>query len=508
MVIHNSAGVKIAEKWGLKRVVLSRELSFKEISQVKKNNNIEIETFIHGALCYSVSGLCLASSYLGGMSGNRGRCTQVCRRKFSCSSDNGFYFSPKDLSAIDHILKLNDIGIESLKIEGRMKSAEYVYRVVSAYRKLLDHGEVTEELRYELENDLGRRKSSFFLDGLANDLITPSDGGGTGIRCGKILDVIDNKIIIIKDKQVNIGDRIRIHEKKGFEGKSGKIINVIEVSKGLELETSIEEKLSVGDEVFIVGNSILSKKLEKKQNVDIKPAPYGRCDFTGKLLKKLRINNNSKNQQKELFLKIDDMEWLFHLKKIKFDHIIMELEINELEKFSQKSKIIKEFGSRLIISIPPIIFNDAFDKWSRIVKRLKELQIDKWMIQNISHFDLVDGSSEIYADAFLWCTNSSTVKWLKEKNVKRFTYSYEDDTLNIRRFPHEDGMIYLFGQIPLFISRIKPDVIDEQIIDSKNDSFYTIKKHRRDYCNRNKKKFYLFSKVGNMVQSRIRTCLK
>ena len=97
MAVHNSAGVRAAKSLGLRRAVLSRELTLEEIRSIQKQAAIELEVFVHGALCYSISGLCLASSFLGGSSGNRGRCTQVCRRKFSTEPGKGrYFFSPND----------------------------------------------------------------------------------------------------------------------------------------------------------------------------------------------------------------------------------------------------------------------------------------------------------------------------------------------------------------------------------------------------------------------------
>ena len=130
MAVHNAAGVAAAGALGLKRVILARELSLDELRSVRAAADIELEVFIHGALCYAVSGLCLASSFLGGASGNRGRCTQVCRRKFAGASGAGHFFSPRDLCAADHIPALRKLGIAGFKIEGRMKNGAYVYTVV------------------------------------------------------------------------------------------------------------------------------------------------------------------------------------------------------------------------------------------------------------------------------------------------------------------------------------------------------------------------------------------
>ena len=138
MTIHNSLGVKQLEKLGFQRVVLARELHLDEIKTIIDSTTAEIECFIHGALCFSFSGQCYFSSFLGGHSGNRGRCAQPCRRQYTYSGKEGYYFSTNDFSSIDLIPQLVEAGVASLKIEGRMKSAEYVASVVGAYGMVLD----------------------------------------------------------------------------------------------------------------------------------------------------------------------------------------------------------------------------------------------------------------------------------------------------------------------------------------------------------------------------------
>ena len=139
MTIHNLAGVKRLERMGFKRVVLSRELSINEIKNISQNTSMEIEVFVHGALCYSYSGLCFFSSMMGGRSGNRGRCAQPCRMYYkSQPGEGGYLFSMKDLRTMSHIKELLAAGIHSFKIEGRMKSPEYVAVVTHIYRQAID----------------------------------------------------------------------------------------------------------------------------------------------------------------------------------------------------------------------------------------------------------------------------------------------------------------------------------------------------------------------------------
>ncbi|MDP2765837.1 MAG: U32 family peptidase, partial [Candidatus Methanoperedens sp.] len=138
MTIRNAEGVKFLQDMGVKRVVLARELSLDEIKRIKSQTKVEIETFIHGALCFSYSGQCILSSMIGGRSGNRGYCAQPCRKKYRINEAEGYLLSPKDLNMSEHIPAIVEAGIDSFKIEGRMKRPEYVAGVVRVYRKLID----------------------------------------------------------------------------------------------------------------------------------------------------------------------------------------------------------------------------------------------------------------------------------------------------------------------------------------------------------------------------------
>ena len=165
MTVHTASAIPFLKNLGIKRVVLARELdqkTIKEITEAAHKENIEVEVFVHGALCMSVSGQCLLSSMLGGRSGNRGLCAGPCRLPFCAEGGNGYDLSLKDLSLIKHINTLNEIGVDSFKIEGRMKRPEYVAAATATIRQALTNG--TCELPLEdMLNDVFSR--SGFTDG-------------------------------------------------------------------------------------------------------------------------------------------------------------------------------------------------------------------------------------------------------------------------------------------------------------------------------------------------------
>ena len=180
-------------KMGFKRVVLARELSEKEIEHICKSTDLEIEVFVHGAICECYSGKCLMSSVLGGRSGNRGRCAQPCRLPYEmCEGnkiiDSGYLLSPKDMALINDLGTLNNIGVKSLKIEGRLKRAKYVSAVVGVYRKYLDilcDGDAKKATPQDMQTLTDAFSRSGFTNGylknnLGSDMMSRVSPSGTG----------------------------------------------------------------------------------------------------------------------------------------------------------------------------------------------------------------------------------------------------------------------------------------------------------------------------------------
>ncbi len=180
--ISNFESLKLYSGLGVKRAVLARELTLDEIREVidmseKDGSGIEVETFVHGAMCISISGRCFLSSYSWGKSANRGECRQSCRREFEIKDSSGeaeyivgkdYLLSPKDLNTILFIDELMDAGIHSFKIEGRMRSLEYINVVVSSYRKAIDlyyEGKLDEKTKNDLFDDLSRVYNRGFSNG-------------------------------------------------------------------------------------------------------------------------------------------------------------------------------------------------------------------------------------------------------------------------------------------------------------------------------------------------------
>ncbi len=267
MTIHNTPGVRILEELGFRRVVLARELAVDEVAAIAAATPLEIEIFVHGALCFSISGQCFFSSYLGGHSGNRGRCAQPCRRLYSHRGKQGYFFSTSDLSAIDLLPEIIDAGVASLKIEGRMKSAEYVAGVVQAYRLALDapersRKEALAEAKELLKYSFGRTPTRGFLASQQpDDIANPWQKGGTGRFVGLIKGVRGNRLSFETRDALYVGDRLRAQPKSDMAGQAWTVRElyhnrkkVMEVRAGSLAEVETPFRFEPGDAVYKVSS--------------------------------------------------------------------------------------------------------------------------------------------------------------------------------------------------------------------------------------------------------------
>jgi putative protease len=294
MTVHNVPGVLQLAELGFERVVLARELHLDEISRIVSKSPIGIECFIHGALCFSLSGQCFFSSYLGGHSGNRGRCAQPCRRQYKYKGKEGYYFSTNDFSSIDLIPQMAAAGVESLKIEGRMKSAEYVASIVGAYRKVLDSSPENmasslAEARELIKLSFGRVPTRGFLASHApSDIATPSLRGATGRFLGEIRSVKGGRIFFESKDRLHVGDRIRIQPKSDMAGKGFTVREIFVENRQVKsaperarIGVTSPFEAAVGDAVFKVSSETaftLSESACIKRLESVKSGRIG-CDL-------------------------------------------------------------------------------------------------------------------------------------------------------------------------------------------------------------------------------------
>lgn len=262
--VYNLEGVEMAEKLGFTRVVLARENTLEEIKKIHKNTGVELEVFIHGAICICYSGQCQFSRSIGGRSGNRGACAQPCRLKYTADGGKNYALSPKDMATIDFLPQIIEAGAASLKIEGRMKSPEYVAVVTKIYRKYLDEYsrngeyEVSKEDRQALSQIFNRGSftDAYFFKDNGEDFMSKRIAKHQGILIGKAISRVSETLVdVILDlgKELEIGDGVEFDNAE----LSGNVISYMKENKDKTLRIGdVRGKIKKGDALYKISDKM------------------------------------------------------------------------------------------------------------------------------------------------------------------------------------------------------------------------------------------------------------
>lgn len=282
MTIYNLEGAKIAEEMGFSRAVLSRELSLPEIEHICKNTNIEIETFIHGALCISYSGQCLLSSAIGGRSGNRGKCAGPCRLPYSLIKsdsvskevvDEGYLLSTRDVCGLEFIPALIKAGVKCFKIEGRMKTPEYVAIVTKIYRKYIDLALSGKPYAIDYADNKalmqvfnrGGFSTGHLTDEYNSELVFPDKPNNMGLYLGRVQKFNPDKghITLSSKETLSIGDTVSLENETGTYTISELMLgnSNIEESSPFQPVTigRMKGNINVGDKIYKMSNKELTR---------------------------------------------------------------------------------------------------------------------------------------------------------------------------------------------------------------------------------------------------------
>lgn len=496
MNIHSLQSVKLLEKLNIKRAVLAREVSIDEIDYIKKNSNMELEVFVQGALCMCYSGCCLMSSLIGNRSGNRGTCTQCCRMKYSLIKNNkpvgleSYILSTKDLMTLDNIGKLIEIGVDSIKIEGRMKRKEYVYLAVKLYRKAVDSYlqtgivNITPNDIKELQKLFNRKFTKGFLfNEDYHDIVNKSMPNHMGIKVGSIISVKEKyfKLKLIDDLNINDGIRIVndnigfivtnmfVNEKRCISAKKGdivmikkKIYNLGDVYKTTDYKQLQDIDKRIKEDIKLPLNIKLIAKLNEKLKLILiynDKKIEAESDYI--VMKAL----NSATLKNDIYIKLaklnDTVYYLNNLSLDMSDNIFIPSSVlNNLRRKavdllnkkrlkktvifkSQYKKNLKNYPivqkkSILIDSICELqgydeIYNlkDTLNttlKLSRIITNHRD--INKRVL--VSDLGSINKYKDVVTDFGLNVVNSYSIAFLHSLGVDKVTLSYELDYNNVK----------------------------------------------------------------------------
>lgn len=495
MNIASVAGCNQLSRAGFKRAVLARELSLEEIRQIRQYTSLELEVFVHGALCISASGLCLFSSYLGGKSANRGQCTQACRRLYESETGKGYYFSPDDLELIEYIPDLIMAGVDAFKIEGRMKSAEYVGAVVSAYRLMLDNYEKDGEkamlkAKAILQSDFARRKTSFFISGKPEDYIHPEQSGGTGIALGRIRDArtIDGKRWALMNSREGLAERdsVRIHRKDDSGRITTKILAIRYEVNGMLLLLDVDWRQN--DELYLIQTASMTRshkpvlpknlnRFHKFPSNHTAPRPaISRLDG-----RKLEISFEPGNYI--LVGKVAHLHAALTFRPKKAMILFNKLNA-ETMRLEEKSLPFKR--DRLILWLDPYLAESDSTWLSAELDYWLEKGVSLVILNNQAHFSMLRGKKVIsIAGPWLYTFNKWALAYYIEQGVQAFIPPYEISRQDLYRLteylPAQFFAPIVFAYPDLF--RIRADLSrkydNAKFMDREDNSFRLIGK--RDY---------------------------
>ncbi len=522
MNVESAHGVRLLQNAGVKRVVLARELGLDEIRKIKNETGADLEVFVHGALCVSESGLCLFSSFLGGKSANRGMCAQACRRYYTAEVPGGikqgYYFSPCDLQLIEQIPDLIEAGVNSFKIEGRMKSAEYVGSVVAAYRYVIDHykedkkGAIAAGKRM-LASDFARSKTSYWygfnsleegIDNAATKILNPDQAGGTGIYLGKIaslkpapkelVEAINQSRVPTDEPPLRLqmanlkggsydpdpGDSIRIH-KKDDTGRVSHKIRSVEVEDDGKRWIDIPAGYSVGDSVYLLQIKSSSKRYSRVVTADL--SKY-RKQPKDELLPILDLTPVA---QKELqyfpdgvYVQVSSIADVFIVQGLNPVRVILEYNSETSYDLLNHKTVLPFSKKQLYISLDPFCSALQEDKLKEELSKLIDDGYTNFVVNNLAHIQMLKKKNvNMIAGPYLYTFNRWAVSWLENQNIGAFIMPYENSRRNLEATYDENVrsrvLVPVFAYPALFRMRFKlPSDYDFTYFEDKEETVFKV----------------------------------
>ena len=473
--VHTPSGAQALKDFGFTRVVLSRELSKSEIKEIADSVDIELEVFVHGALCMSVSGQCYFSAMLGSRSGNRGRCAQPCRLPFKLKGGNGYALSLKDASLVKYLRELESMGVKSAKIEGRMKRPEYVAAAVAACRESLDYGEVSEETAETLRSVFsrtgftdgyykGKRDKSLFGYRQKDDVTSATE---------KLFSKIRNTYKSER-KSVNVSMALTLNEGEKAVLTVSDGVNAVTVSSEAEAEKAISRPLDKESALRTLGKTggtpyeLAELEFVSSEDVTLAVSALNAMrrqalEELGELRAKVEISEvlpvefnktGTKREavQKGFYARFTDTDVPEEFKEAKINFIPLFAPLGEFEK-------LKEQGFPIGAEIP----RGMFGRENQIRLRLSELKnigIKAVLASNIGSVYLANKMGfEVHGGFGLNVTNTESLCFYEKMGLKSIELSFELTKNQIKELGGTipRGIIGA-GYLPLMLLRACPNL--------------------------------------------------
>ena len=522
MTITGSYGAIFLKNQGASRIVPAREISLEEIKDIDKKSDIEIECFVHGALCYSYSGQCLMSSMIGGRSGNRGRCAQTCRLPYDVydnnkklnKSDERNLLSCKDLCSLDILPDLIEAGIDSLKIEGRMKAPRYTAGVVSIWRKYLDLYNKKGRAGYSVDKadrkllldlfDRGGQTDGYYKEHNGKDMIALREKPSSKQVNTEYFNYLD-KTFVEGKKQLAISGSIKLKENmpitfdvsinnlKESYGRDEKFDDFISVeilgdipqpakNKAVSLEDVDKQLKKTGNSLFYFDK--LSIDMDDSIFIPLKALNEIRREALYKLEEKILtrytrddadikeyegfihpiISRGEKESERvKLNILCENMEQIdaaIQFAKEEdfiFDEISIESELLGCEGIAERINIIKSCSNICNLYMPHIFRDEAKRFFTKHLKEIKNFKFDNFIVRSLEEVfyinDNIDSAASIILDYNIYAYNKNTIDFYNEKfNVNRLTYPLELNLGEMKQLENTGNEMVAYGKIPMMVS--------------------------------------------------------
>lgn len=478
MTVTGIDGVRFLKQFGVQRVVMAREVSLAEMKEIHEKCGMEIEAFVHGALCYSYSGQCLFSSMLGGRSGNRGRCAQPCRLPYCVGNKKDTYIlSLKDMCGIKDLQKLKESGVYSLKIEGRMKQAGYASGVVAYYRRYIDSMKEVSDKDYKNIAGLGNRcgfTDKYYFEHNGTDMVTfekpnfVSDASDELPQFSKIK--IQGKLTL---KEAEPG---ALTVSCGGYRFTSYMDPVSHALKAPAERKSVEERISkTGDTPFefeniditmdndiFVPNGALNKlrreAIEGLQNeilMQYKRTASASCGWKSKKTSEIKPSGDPK-----VIASVRDGKQLYRL--LEYDNI-SEIYIDS-SKYGRRD-FVKEFNDdvfcvnkaekKAYLALPVIFRKSTRDYFETISDQLKKIDFEGFIVRNYEEFFWVKtrfAGKKIVTDHNMYTYNDMAKSMFFDNGADADTMPLELNQKEINRRNNKGSQMIIYGYYPLMVS--------------------------------------------------------
>ena len=523
MNVESAAAANLLYEEGVKRVVVARELGLEEIKYIKEHTKAEIEMFVHGALCVSESGLCLFSSFLGGKSANRGMCAQACRRYYTAEYPEGikqgYYFSPCDLQLIEQIPELCDLGINSFKIEGRMKSAEYVGSVVAAYRYVIDHykedkkGAVATGKRM-LASDFARSKTTYWYgfkdvkDGVENagaKILNPNQAGGTGIYLGTVSRVRKAPDGLIEEVKKNAapdadpstlkiqmamlaggnyapdpGDSIRLHSKDD-SGRTSHKVRSVEIDDDGNRWIDIPLSHRIGDSVYLLQIKSMSKRYSRVLPGDLSKFRKQPADEKLPFLDVTPVEGRELSYFPEgIYVQVSTIDDVFLAQALHSVRLIIEFTCDTRYDLLNGKTVLPISKKAIFISLDPYCPASKEEGLRADLETLIEKGYSNFVVNNIAQIQMLkEKKVHIIAGPYLYTFNRWAVSFFENQDIGAFVMPYEDSRKNLEATydlnVRSRVLVPVFAYPALFRIRFKlPDDYGFTYFSDKEDGMFKV----------------------------------